>query len=153
MLRVVFDVNVWIHAITGPASTYPYLDSVPPRTANPSADCLSLALDGEKFQVFSSPHILRNVARVLEELGYQDAFISRYLEGISDATHFSGGSIVEPARTVAKSTDFEDNLILDLVVAVKAELLVTLDGSLRQLSPVKGAVIIDPDSFVRWVLR
>ena len=153
MLTVVFDVNIWLHAILGPKSTYPYLDAVPPRSANPSADCLSLALDGERFRVFSSPHILSNVARVLQARGYDSSFIERYLEALTDAVHFSGGSVVEPSRSVMRSVDFEDNLILDLVATVDADLLVTLDRDLQSLSPVKGAAILDPDSFLRWVLR
>lgn len=153
MLRVIFDVNIWLHAVLGPRSTYPYLDAVPLRTANPSADCLSLALDGEKFQLFCSPHILNNVAKVLQLRGYDSSFVERYLEALTDAVHFSGGSVVEPSRTVNRSGDFEDNLILDLVAAVEADLLVTLDRELQSLSPAKGAAILDPDNFLQWVLR
>ena len=153
MLKVVFDVNIWLHAVLGPRSTYPYLDSVPPRTANPSADCLSLALDGERFLLFCSPHILSNVARVLQGRAYDSHFIERYLEALTDAVHFSGGSVVEPSRTVNRSADFEDNLILDLVAAIDADLLVTLDRDLQSLSPAKGAAILDPDNFLQWVLR
>lgn len=153
MLRVVFDVNVWLHAILGPRATYPYLDEVPPRTENPAADCLSLALDGERFEVFSSPHILKNVSRVLHLRGYDTKFIYRYIEAVSDAVHFSGGSIIEPARTVPKSVDFEGNLILDLVASVRADVLVTLDGELQKLSPVQGAAIMGPGNFLNRVLR
>lgn len=153
MLKVVFDVNVWLHAVLGARSTYPYLDSVPPRTANPAADCLSLALDGERFRVYSSPHIISNVARVLQMRGYDAKFVARFLEGISDATHFSGGSIVDPERLVTKSSDFEDNLILDLAASIEADLLVTLDRGLQALSPVKGCVIVGADDFLRWVIK
>lgn len=153
MLRVVFDINVWLHAILGPASSYPYLDSVPPKTLNPSADCLSLALDGERFEVFASPHILNNIARVLKLRGYDQSFIRRYLEAVSDATHFSGGSILEPARKSNHTSDFEDNLILDLVAAVRADVLVTIDRQLLALSPAHGAAILHPEKFLQWLLR
>lgn len=151
-LRVVFDVNVWLHAYLGPHSEFPYLQQIPPTTSNSSADCLSLALDGDRFSVYLSPHILRNIAKVLRSQGLSEVTAARVLDDFVEIALFSGGSVVDPDRSEVATEDHEDNLILDLVQAVGAEVLVTLDAGLIKLSGWKGRAFIQPRQFVALAL-
>ena len=151
-LGVVFDVNVWIQAVVGEDSDYPYLSQVPPQTSNPSADAFSLAFDGELFQVSTSPHIIRNLGRVLGELGLPEELVEAVLDAVVDVVHLSGGSVVEPERSAIESKDFEDNLILDLALSTGASVIVTLDKEFQALSPWTGRLILHPREFVSNVL-
>ena len=142
--------HVFVNALVGRDSTYPYLATVPPST-DPSADCLSIAFDGA-FALHLSPHILRNVARVLAHAGLSAATIAQYLELIHDVVELSGGAVTEPPRVAFASRDHEDNLILDLVAEVGADLLVSDDADLTPLSPWHGTPILRPHEFVRRVI-
>ena len=153
-LRVVFDINVYVDAIAGPDSSYPVVHEVPPETHNSAADCLSRAFDGDDFALFASPHILRNVSRVLQEgLGLRKSLTESILTTITEIIHFSGGSIVDPPRTQSGLQDFEDNLILDLVKATESLVLVTSDKTFIAQSPWFGRVVLSPREFVRRTLR
>jgi predicted nucleic acid-binding protein len=153
-LRVVFDINVYVDAIAGANSTYPFLSAVPPRSSNDAADCLSLALDGEEFQLFISPHILANTARVLQNgMGVKIKTVGAILTGITEIVHLTGGSIVDPERRNHDQKDFEDNLILDLVRTTKSLILVTSDRELLRQSPWNGRLILSPRHFVEQLLQ
>lgn len=152
-VSVVFDVHVFVNALVGPDSTFPLLSSIPPSTANAAADCLSIAFDAEEFRLFVSPHILTNTARVLKLTKVRPAVIEGYLETILEIVSESGGLVVDPPRTVFDVPDYEDNLILDLVVAVDALLLVSDDTDLTTLNPWNGRVILRPHAFVSRVLQ
>ncbi len=153
-LRVVFDINVYVDAIAGSDSTYPYLSAVPPRSSNDAADCLSLALDGEDFELYISPHILSNASRVLQtELKVKSKTVGAILTGITEIVHLTGGSIVDPERTNHDQKDFEDNLVLDLVRTTEALILVTSDVELLDQNPWNGRLILSPRRFVEQVIR
>lgn len=152
LLRVVFDVNVWVHGLVGPFSEYPYLPQVPPTGENSSADCLSLTFDGDRFSVFLSPHILRNVSKALLRQGASEATVERTLQDIVEMTHFSQGSVLEPERAVVAQNDFEDNLVLDLVLAANADVLVTADGEFLESNGWKGRAFLHPTAFVKLAL-
>jgi predicted nucleic acid-binding protein len=147
-LGVVFDVNVWLAAVLGPDSEYPYLSKVPPQTSNASADAVSLALDGEMCKVFTSPHIINHVARVLSGEGLSTETVGDFLQMMTDITHFSGGSVFEPERQSLDSPDFEDNLILDLALGTGSTIIVTLDRDFLTLNPWRGRLILHPRDFV-----
>lgn len=153
-LRVVFDVNLYIDAITHGDSTYPYLSSVPPQSSNSAADCLSLALDGEDFELFVSPHILLNTARVLrDEMGINSKTVGSILTGFTEIVHCTGGAIIDPARQNHDQKDFEDNLILDLVRHTESLILVTSDQELLKQNPWNGRLILSPRRFVEQIIR
>jgi predicted nucleic acid-binding protein len=153
-LRVVFDINVYVDAIAGSDSTYPYLSAVPPGSSNDAADCLSLALDGEDFELYISPHILSNTARVLQtEMNVKSKTVGAILTGITEIVHLTGGSIVDPERTNHDQKDFEDNLILDLVRTTEALILVTSDVEVLDQNPWNGRLILSPRRFVEQVIR
>jgi predicted nucleic acid-binding protein len=147
-LGVVFDVNIWLAAVLGSDSKYPYVAKVPPQTSNASADAFSLAFDGELFKVFTSPHIINHVGRTLRGEGLSEKLTERFLETITDVTHFSGGSVIEPERQAFDSKDFEDNLILDLALSTGSTVVVTLDQAFMGMSPWRNRLILHPRDFV-----
>lgn len=152
-LRVVFDVNVYINAFAGPESTFPVIEEVPPTTSNAAADAISLAFDGDDFQLFASPHIMRNLVRVLRtRMKVQERNANVAAETVVEIVHQSGGSIVEPVRHTSENRDHEDNLILDLAFAVDALVIVTDDFDLLQMNPWNGRLILTPREFVKRVI-
>lgn len=151
-LKVVFDINVWLDTFIGNLSDYPYLPLVPPGGDSPAADCVSLAFDGDRFEVFASSHILTNVHRVLKQAGLSDAICHRYIEDLVDIVHMSGGGVIDPDRESVSQQDFEDNLILDLAKATGADVVVTSDVDFMKSSGWKGVGIISPSVFLRLAL-
>jgi putative PIN family toxin of toxin-antitoxin system len=152
-LRVVFDVNVYINAFSGPDTTFPVIEVVPPASGNWAADAISLAFDGEDFALYASPHIMRNIVRVLRStLHVQDRNVQVAAETVIEIVHQSGGSIVEPARHTSENRDFEDNLILDLAFAVDALVIVTNDSDLLEMNPWNGRLVLTPKEFVSRVV-
>jgi len=153
-LRVVFDINVYIDAITHSDSTFPFLSSVPPKTSNAAADCLSLALDDEDFHLYISPHILLNTTKVLrDEMNIEAKRVGEILTGFAEIVHGTGGSIVDPKRANHDQKDFEDNLILDLVRQTDSLILVTSDKELLEQNPWNGRLILKPRQFVEQIVR
>jgi predicted nucleic acid-binding protein len=152
-IRVVFDINVYVDAISNQNSTFPYLSSVPPKTSNAAADCLSLALDDEDFNLFVSPHILLNITRVLrDEMKIKPERVEAILTAFTEIVHCTEGSIVEPPRANHDQKDFEDNLILDLVRHTESLILVTSDEELLKQSPWNGRLILSPRRFVEQII-
>ncbi len=152
--RVVFDVNVYLDYVLGPDGTWLLLPDVPPRTDNPSADAISLAFSG-RFSLFSSPHILTNVARVMRAADISEGVVERFIAAIVDMCEFSGGAVIEPSERDHGIADFEDNLILSLATdpAVDGLIVVSRDRDLLEVGPVwNGRLIMTPADFVRRVL-
>jgi predicted nucleic acid-binding protein len=151
---VVFDINVFVDAVAGAQSEWPLLAEVPPRTANAAADCLSIAFDATDFRLFTSPHILTNVARVLRLSGATQAITVEVCEAVVDLVETTGGQVIDPPRAVFDVADFEDNLIMDLAVAVDAILVVSDDTDLTSISPWRGRIpILRPRDFVARILQ
>lgn len=151
---MVFDINVFVDAISHSDSTFPYLSTVPPKTSNAAADCLSLALDDEDFELYCSPHILLNTTRVLrDELKIEAKRVGAILTGFTEIIHCTGGAIVDPERTSFDQKDFEDNLILDLVKKTESLILVSSDKELLKQNPWNGRLILSPGEFVEQIVR
>lgn len=140
--------------MVGKDSSYPLLVELPPTTSNPASDCLSLIFDAEEFSLFISPHIVRNTVRVLvDKFAVSKEAASAYIDAITEMVSWSGGAVVDPPRKVHDVHDFEDNLILDLVVDVDALILVTDDTDLTELNPWNGRLPIRPRTFVDRAVR
>ena len=150
---VVFDINVLVNALVGPESTFPLIVAIPPSTVNAAADCLSIMFDAEEFRLYLSPHILTNTVRVLGLLGLSDALAKDYVEAVLDIVAESGGQVINPSRTVFEVDDYEDNLVLDLVVATDSLILVTDDTDLTELNPWNGRLVLRPRDFVDRVVQ
>lgn len=151
---VVFDVNVYLDYILGDDGSWPLLPDVPPTTQNPAADAVSLAF-AERFRLFASPHILRNVARVMRTVGQGEPLIEAYVLAIAEMCEFSGGAIIDPVARDHGVRDFEDNLIASLAKdpGVDALIIVTGDHDLLSLGPNwNGRLVMRPGEFVRRVV-
>ena len=132
--EVVFDINVYVNAIVGANSSYPLIETVPPKTGNASADCLALAFDGDNFALFASPHILENVARVLvQSFNVKTKTAEAYVDLLLEIIAESGGAVIAPAPNVL--------------------ILVTDDTDLTSLSPWNGRVLMRPHEFVNRQLQ
>lgn len=151
---VVYDINVLVGAFVGDDSDWPYLAQIPPTTSNADADCLSVAFDAEEFRLFASPHILENLARVLASFGVQDSRVADIVDAIVEIIATSGGAVVDPPRRAFDVRDHEDNLILDLAIAVDATIVVSNDTDLTSLSPWHNRIaILRPREFVARVVQ
>lgn len=151
---VVFDVNVYLDYILGADGSWPLLPDVPPTTDNAGADAVSLAF-ASRFRLFASPHILRNVARVMRTVGQSEPIVEGFVAAIAEICEFSGGAIVEPITLDHGVADHEDNMIAALVKdhAVDALILVTSDHHLLDLGPNwNGRLVMRPAEFVPRVV-
>lgn len=151
---VVFDVNVYLDYILGDDGSWPLLPDVPPTTGNGAADAVSLAF-ASRFRLFASPHILRNVARVMRTVGQRKETVEGFVEAVVEMCEFSGGAVIEPETRDHGIGDYEDNLIVSLArdPAVDALLVVTGDHDLLDLGPSwHGRLIMRPHEFVRHVV-
>lgn len=151
---VVFDVNVYLDYILGADGSWPLLPDVPPTTDNPAADAVSLAF-GARFRLFTSPHILRTIARVMRTVGQSEPIVESFVSALVEMCEFSGGAVIEPTTRDHGVRDFEDNLIASLVKdpAVDALIVVTSDHDLLDLGPNwNGRLVMRPREFVRRIV-
>jgi predicted nucleic acid-binding protein len=151
---VVFDVNVYLDYILGDDGSWPLIPDVPPTTDNPASDAVSLAFGGS-FRLFVSPHILRNVARVMRSVGQSDGVIDEFVAAVVDMCEFSGGSVIDPVVADHGLGDHEDNHIVALAkdAGVDALIIVTSDKDLLDVGPAwQGRLMMRPHDFVRRVV-
>lgn len=147
-IEIVLDVNVYVDVLGEPVS-FPEFHEVPPRSGNDATDVLSIIFDSERYQLYLSPHIIRNIQEVFLEKGVSTSRLEEYLKFIVELVLDTNGSVVEPPRKVFQLKDHEDNYILDLVKAVDAKILITRDNELLEQSPWNGRLILHPAEFVK----
>ncbi|MHB8289691.1 MAG: hypothetical protein ACYDEY_10720 [Acidimicrobiales bacterium] len=152
---VTVDVNVLVRAVAQRDRTeFWSWPSPPPASSNPAADCIGIFNDAEEFSLFLSPHILRNVKRVLTDpddgYGWPEPDADDYVAVLTEIAEASGGEVLDPTVTVTDCVaGYEDNRILELVLASGSLLLVSSDMShLVPMSPWRGTPIITPAQFV-----
>ncbi len=154
-IPVVLDVNVYLDYI-GRAEgriLLPTEADIP--SPSPAADTLALAFD-DRYALFASPHILRNVNRVMHENGQSDQTRQKFLEFIVETCQLTGGGIVDPIVRDHGIGDHEDNHILALAKdpAVDADVIVSSDHHLTDLGPAwNGRLIVKPRQFVSHMMR
>ena len=151
---VVFDINVYLDYILGDDGSWPLLPDVPPTTENPAADAVSLAF-AARFRLFTSPHILRGVARVMRTAEQSEQTVEAFVAAIAEMCEFSGGAVIEPEARDHGISDYEDNLIASLATdsAVDALIVVTSDHHLLEFGPSwNGRLIMRPRDFVRRIV-
>lgn len=161
-VRVVFDVNVFVAAVADQeAPPLPEDLTLPPPAgvlANPGVLALSVVLQGLRDDLFrcalfTSDHILVNIIHVLRrEFDWPDQFVLDYLGLIKDLVAMSGGDNLKPEVDVFDCDDWEDNHILSLAKAVDAEIIVSNDYDLTQLSPWRNRPIVPADRFAMRAL-
>lgn len=151
-IRVVYDVNVYLdHIRSGAGMLLP--DRLP--SASASSDALSLAFD-QQIVLFASPHILRNINRVMRLDGQSERITTKFIEFIAEACDDSGGAIVDPFVRDHAIGDYEDNSILALAKdpAVDADVIVSSDKHLLDIGPAwNGRLIMRPRNLVSRVMQ
>ena len=152
-MRVVFDIHIFVLNLINPNATWPEIEPLPPTSESAAADCISLAFDALDVRLYLSPHILRNTSRILKGRGLDDNIVDAYIEALVEIVEISGGAVVDPLPLDRSVRDHEDNRILDLVLAVDADILVSDDSDLTSLSPWNGRPILRPHEFVNRVLQ
>ncbi|MDR1442363.1 MAG: PIN domain-containing protein [Bifidobacteriaceae bacterium] len=151
---VVFDINVYLDYILGGDGSWPLLPNVPPTTANPAADAVSLAF-AASFRLFASPHILRNIVRVTRAAGQSQKTTGAFAAAVAEMCEFSGGAVIEPETRDHGIGDYEDSLVLSLAKdpAVDALVIVGSDHHLLDVGKIwDGRAILRPSDFVRRVV-
>lgn len=130
-MRAVFDTNVLVSALLFENST-------------PAQAFFSVIANGE---------ILLSIALVNEihHILYRPKF-DRY---INDAERedfmlalVENGTLVDVTEEISICRDPKDNMILELAVSGKADVIVTGDTDLLDLNPFKEIVIINPQTFL-----
>lgn len=151
---VVLDINVYLDYIRGGKGRLllPAPGEIP--SGSPAADTLSLAFD-DRFALFASPHILRNINRVMREDGQSEQVRRRFVEFVAETCELSGGAIVDPVVRDHAIGDHEDNHILSLArdPHVDADAVVSSDHHLLDIGPVwNGRLIMRPAKFAQRML-
>jgi predicted nucleic acid-binding protein len=151
-INVVYDVNVLVGAGAGGNSPFRSWPSPPPTSGNPYADCMGIVVDCAEFALWTSPHILQNVARVLTEgFKWPADRVDLLVALIEETAAHSGGGVLSPPQTVTDCKDWEDNRILDLAAEVGALLIISEDTDLTSMSPWRGTPVLRPKEFVAKV--
>ncbi len=153
-LPVTFDINVLIRAVVEWNNTFHSWPSPPPVGPFPAADCVGIVNDAEEFAPWLSPHVLRNVIRVLTSSdGYRWPLeqAEEYIAVLKEIVEASGGQIFEPRVRVNDCLDYEDNRILELALASDSVLIVSADAHLLEMSPWRGIPIVRPAEFAARV--
>lgn len=150
-ISVVLDINVYIDYVLGARGSLrlPDPDDVP--SGFGAADAIALAFD-DRFKLFTSPHILSNISRILADAGQSVSTRERFIAFVVDVCHESGGGVVAPLVEDFGIGDHEDNNILALATdpAVDADIIVSRDHHLTDLGPAwRGRLVCTPNEFVR----
>lgn len=153
--RVVLDINVYLDYIRGGDGSLllPSPDQIP--SGAPAADSLVLAFD-DRYALFASPHILRNINRVMRADGQSDPVRRRFIEFITETCQLSGGAVLDPVVRDHAIGDHEDNHILSLAADpyVDADVVVSSDHDLLSMGPAwNGRLIMQPRQFAQRMAR
>jgi len=152
---VVFDINVYLDYILGDDGSWPTVPTPPPpTTGNASADAIALAFT-DRFRLFASPHILRNVHEKMLAAGQSIRIANEFVRLIVDICDFSGGAVVDPVVSDAGIRDYEDSRILALAKdkTADADIIVSRDSDLLRIGPVwNGRLILPPREFVQHAM-
>ncbi|MCL2466777.1 MAG: hypothetical protein FWF02_00655 [Micrococcales bacterium] len=135
---VVFDTDVYVNALVGPDSDWTRLSSLT-ASANPDADCLSMAFDASGMRVMISPRILSSVSNALRRLGVNAANTKAAVTAVLDVVKASGGRVVDPPGH-RYDPPHPKAMIMDLALEVDATLIVTDDADLS--SPWYGIPVL-----------
>ncbi|MBB2975103.1 putative nucleic acid-binding protein [Microbacterium endophyticum] len=154
-INVVLDVNVFLDYIGREDGRIllPTADNLP--SSSPAADTLALAFD-DRYALFVSPHILRNINRVMHANGQSEQTRRKFIEFIVETCELTGGAIVDPVVRDHAIGDHEDNHILALAKdpSVDADVIVSSDHHLIDLGPAwNGRLMIRPRQFTSHMMR
>jgi len=129
-LKIVFDTNIFVMAAGMPGGYIDYwLDlAKPPKN---------------KFRLYTSPQILSETQRKLEEVVKFDRPIAvEYIEAIKTIA-----TAINPKLTLdGVPTDQDDNRILECAVEAKADIIISADKDLIRLKTFRGVQIFHPSN-------
>lgn len=152
---VVFDINIYLDYILGDDGSWPTVPTPPPPTSgNASADAVALAFT-DRFRLFASPHILRNVREKMLVAGQSMRVADGFVRLIIDMCEFSGGAVIDPVVRDAGIGDYEDSHILALAKdeTADADIIVSRDSDLLRIGPVwNGRLVLPPREFVQHAM-
>lgn len=122
MIKVVFDTNVYISALTSHNSK--------------AEDAYLLAIDG-KVELYTSVAILTETAKKLrEKFLWEDDNITDALKHISKVA-----TVLKPRKNLNVLHDAPDNRILECTTEANADLIVTGDKHLLDLKEYQGICV------------
>lgn len=150
-LAVTYDINVLISAVVRGNTSFSSWPSPPPAGRFAAAECVGIVNDGREFALWLSPHILRNLVRVLVDpdgFRWEVERAEQYAAVLVEMAEASGGGVVGPSVTVSDCADHEDNRILELALASGSALIVSSDHHLLEMSPWRGIPVVRPEEFV-----
>lgn len=154
LVPVTLDVNVFVAAVATGHDDFASWPSPPPVRGNYAANVVGVMNDAREYALWLSPHILRNVVRVLtdaEGFGWTADAAKDYAEVLVDIADASGGGVCDPSDVVTDCADFEDNRILECAQASGSALIVSNDVDLISMSPWRGTPILHVSDFIKRV--
>lgn len=122
MLKVVFDTNVYISALSFPDSK--------------AEEAYILAVNGEVELYTSVPILTETAGKLREKFQWNDDRITAVIRHISRTA-----AVIKPRLKLNILTDEPDNRILECAEEIKADLIVTGDKHLLSLKEYKGTGI------------
>lgn len=122
MLKVVFDTNVYISALSFPDSK--------------AEEAYILAVNGEVELYTSVPILTETAGKLREKFQWNDDRITAVIRHISRTA-----AVIKPRLKLNILTDKPDNRILECAEEIKADLIVTGDKHLLSLKEYKGTGI------------
>jgi len=122
VLKVVFDTNVYISALSFPESK--------------AEEAYILAVNGEVELYTSVPILTETAGKLREKFQWNDDRITAVIKHISRTA-----AVIKPRLKLNILTDEPDNRILECAEEIKADLIVTGDKHLLSLKEYKGTGI------------
>ena len=142
-----------VGAVVGGRSDFESWPSPPPISDNLFADCVGIVNDAHEFTLCLSEHVLETLVFVLTDdehgFGWDPAEAENYVGVLWDIAEKAGGGVYEAKHEVTDCSDYEDNRILELALDAKADLIVSSDAHLLDMSPWREIPIITPQDFAR----
>jgi putative PIN family toxin of toxin-antitoxin system len=130
-MRVVFDTNVLVSALLFEYST-------------PAQAFFFAASNGE---ILISADLVNEIHRVIYRPKF-DRYISDSQREDFTLSLVEAGDLVNVTDAIAVCRDPKDNMILELAVSGKADVIVTGDDDLLALNPFRKISILNPQAFL-----
>ena len=152
-VHVVFDVNVFVDAVTTDRADFASFPSPPPLNDDELfAACVGVVNDAREVSLFLSEHVLDTLRYVLStQYGWDEEHLDDDEDVLLEAAKASGGGLLEVETFIAECGDPEDDNILALALDADAEIIVSNDTDLTSMSPWRGRPIMTPREFVQRI--
>jgi putative PIN family toxin of toxin-antitoxin system len=136
MKNAVIDTNVIVRGLIG----------------SPVSRALFRAFKAERFKLFISPPLLREIIHTLNKPRLRPLIDSKerndILLFIQERAIF-----VNPQEVIFESRDTKDNIVLECATEAKADFIVTLDNDLLVLKSFRDIPIVEPEEFLTHISK